>query len=71
MTIQSRSPWTSRVSFFGSSLRTAAMLGRSSADDSRVLGLGGSTSRMTRSISSNAAARNSLELMGWLPVSSS
>jgi len=53
ITIQSSSPRTSLFSFAGSTCRWAATDGRVSFDsDSRVLGLGGSSSRMIRRISS-------------------
>ena len=55
MTIQSRSPRTSRVSFSGSVCRLAARLGSASLDESRRLGRGGSSSRITRRTSSQAA----------------
>ena len=61
-----------RLSFAGSSLRLAASDGSSSDDDSRVLGLGGSTSRIMRSISSNAAFAELLACVkGGEPASSS
>ena len=49
----------------------AARLGRASLDDSRVLGFGGSSSRMIRRISSSAALRNRSRSNGVVPVSSS
>ncbi len=72
MTIQSNSPLTSFVSLAGSVCRRAEMEGRESFDsDSRVLGLGGSSSRMIRSTSSKAAWENRLRSNGVVPVSSS
>jgi hypothetical protein len=71
MTIQSRSPATSLVSFFGSSLRLAAMVTRLSDDDNFVLGLDGSTSRISRNISPTAALRNCSDVNGRVPVSNS
>jgi hypothetical protein len=59
------------LSFFGSSPRLAAIIGNCAAVLSRVLGLGGSSSRITRSISSNAALRTRSCSSGVDPVSSS
>ena len=57
ITIQSSSPRTSRVSLAGSICRWAAIAGRRSFESlSRVLGRGGSSSRITRSTSSRAAS---------------
>ena len=51
--------------------RLAAMDGSSALPLTRMLGRGGSSSRMTRSISSNAALRRRLRSSGVVPVSSS
>ena len=55
----------------GNVLQTTFFGGSSSDEDSLVLGLGGSTSRMIRSISVNAAPRNCLAGNGGDPASSS
>ncbi len=71
MTIQSRSPRTIRVSLSGSVWRLAARLGSASLDESRVLGRGGSSSRITRRTSSQAACLSRCFSSGVVPVSSS
>jgi hypothetical protein len=71
ITTQSSSPRTSLPSRFGSIRRLAAIAGNSSLPLSRVLGLGGSSSRMIRSNSSNAAVFSRLRSNGVEPVSSS
>ena len=72
MTIQSSSPRTSRASLWGSVRRCAAKPARDSFDSvSRVLGRGGSTSLIIRSISTNAALFNRVLSRGVVPVSSS
>jgi hypothetical protein len=71
MTIQSNSPRTSLVSLAGSVPRLVARVGNPSAVLSFALGLAGSCSRMTRSISSSPTFPNSWRLNGGLPVSSS
>ena len=53
---------TSGPSLAGSVLRWAAILGNRSVVESRLLGLGGSSSRMIRRISSNAASLQPLLL---------
>jgi hypothetical protein len=70
MTIQSSSPRTNAVSFFGSVPRWAARLGNLSAVLSFVLGFDGSCSRITRSISSMPAFSSSFLVNGGLPVRS-
>jgi hypothetical protein len=71
-TIQSSSPRTSLVSLIGSVCRCAETDGSVSvASDSRVLGLGGSSSRMMRRISSYPAFLNRSLVNGVVPVSSS
>ena len=71
ITIQSSSPRTSLVSFVGSVPRFAAIVGKPSAVLSFVLGFGGSSSRITRSISSMPACFQLLARNGVVPVSSS
>ena len=72
ITIQSSSPRTSLVSLAGSVCRCAAIDGSESFDSlSRVLGFGGSSSRMIRRISSYAACLNRSLSNGVVPVSSS
>ncbi len=72
MTTQSRSPRTSFANRAGSVPRTAATAGsRSLVPLSRVLGLGGSSSRTRLSTSSNAARRKVSRSRGVVPVSSS
>ena len=71
ITIQSRSPRTNRHSRAGSTCRLAARLGSASDVLIRLLGVGGSTSRITRSISSSAACWNVSRRIGVLPVKSS
>ena len=58
ITIQSRSPRTSRASRAGSVPRDAAIDAVSSVVASRVLGFGGSSSRIRRRTSVNAASRS-------------
>ena len=55
----------------GSTLRAAAIDGSSSVVESRVLGLGGSSSRINRRISRSAASFSRLRSSGVVPVSSS
>ena len=69
--IQSSSPRISDTSFWGSVRRTSATLGSVPDLESFVLGRGGSTSRITRSISRNPAACSSWRENGTLPVKSS
>jgi hypothetical protein len=71
ITIQSNSPRTSRVSFTGSMPRLADTVGSASDELSLVLGFEGSSSRITRSISSIPARSKSFLLNGVLPVSNS
>ena len=71
ITIQSRSPRTSRDSRAGSTCRLAARVGSASDVLIRLDGVGGSTSRITRSISSSAARRIDSRAIGVVPVSSS
>ena len=71
ITTQSSSPCRSFASLAGSMLRLAAMFGSASAVLSFVLGRGGSTSRMIRSISRIAPRWNCLASIGGDPVSSS
>ncbi len=71
ITIQSRSPWTSRDSRAGSTWRLAARLGRASDVLIRLDGVGGSSSRITRSISSSAARCIVSRPIGVEPASSS
>ncbi len=72
MTIQSSSPRSSLGSRSGSILRRSPVSRRVSVDCARrVLGLGGSSSRIFRSTSSNAASRSCEAPMGVTPVSSS
>ena len=71
ITIQSRSPRTSRASRAGSVPRDAAIDAVSSVVASRVLGLGGSSSRIRRRTSVNAASRSRRRSSGVVPVSSS
>ena len=72
MTIQSSSPRTNLVSLAGSVLRCAEIVGNLSPEAlSRVLGRGGSSSRIIRSISVNAALRSRCRSSGVVPVSSS
>ena len=70
-TIQSKSPRSSRPSFSGSVWRHAAMLGKASVELRRMLGRGGSSSRISRQISSQAASLNRCRSSGVLPVSNS
>ena len=72
MTIQSSSPRTSPASLPGSVPRLAeTAVSVAPSEVSRVLGRGGSSSRMIRRISSNAALRNRSRSNGVVPVSSS
>jgi hypothetical protein len=71
MTIQSSSPRTRFVSFAGSVPRFVAKVGKPTAVLSLVLGLVGSCSRITRSISNISAFSSSLRLNGGLPARSS
>ena len=72
ITIQSSSPRTSFVSLAGSVLRCAATDGSRSRDsESRVLGLGGSSSRIRLKISSYPACRSRARSSGVEPVRSS
>ncbi len=71
ITIQSRSPFTSRESRAGSTCRLAARLGSVSEELIRLDGVGGSSSRITRSISSSAARFIVSRRIGVEPVSNS
>ncbi len=71
ITIQSSSPRTSFASRAGSVPREAAIDAVSCVGPSRVLGLGGSSSRIRRSTSVNAASRSRPCSSGVVPVSSS
>ena len=72
ITIQSISPRINRDSFAGSVFRCAARLASDACDCViRVLGLGGSSSRMMRRISSYAAVLNCSFVNGVVPVRSS
>jgi hypothetical protein len=71
ITTQSSSPFIIRESFAGSVLRQAATAGSVSQVESRWLGLGGSSSRITRRISSYAAVAIRFRSSGVLPVSNS
>jgi hypothetical protein len=71
ITIQSSSPRTSRESTAGSTPRTAAMPGNPSAELSRALGRGVSSSRITRRTSSSATWFTRRWVSGVVPVSSS
>ena len=71
ITIQSRSPRRKRHSFNGSICRLAATLGCVSVELNRLLGVGGSPSRITRSTSSSGAFFNRSRSIGVVPVSSS
>jgi hypothetical protein len=72
ITIQSNSPRTIFVSLAGSICRCAEIAGRVSFDSaSRVLGLGGSTSRIIRRISANVVFFSRVRSNGVVPVSNS
>ncbi len=71
MTTQSRSLRSSAVSLLGSVPRFADKVGRASAVLSLELGLGGSSSRTTRRISSSPFFSSSFRAKGRAPVSSS
>ena len=72
MTIQSSSPRTSRVSRCGSTRRRAPISASARPLElRRVLGRGGSSSRISRSTSANAASRMRSRWSGVVPVSSS
>ncbi len=72
MTIQSSSPRTSLARRAGSERRWAASPASDSFDSvSRVLGLGGSSYLIMRSISKIAASFNWARLIGVVPVSNS
>ena len=70
--IQSSSPRTSLVSRDGSTSRHAAIEASASPESlSRVLGLGGSSSRIRRSTSEKAASSRLTRPSGVVPVKSS
>ncbi len=72
MTIQSRSPLSRRARVEGSLPRFLALATESGAARlTRVLGFGGSSSRILRRISSKPASRSSRESNGSAPTSSS
>ncbi len=71
ITIQSRSPRTSFASRAGSVPRDAAIDAVSWVGPSRVLGFGGSSSRIRRNTSVNAASRIRCRSSGVRPVSNS
>ena len=71
ITIQSNSPRTSPLNSLGPRPRFAAILGNSSAVESRVLGRGGSSSRITRRTSKSAASFTRFLVNGVEPVNSS
>jgi hypothetical protein len=71
ITIQSRSPRTSRLSRAGSTWRLAAKVGSAWEVLIRLDGVGGSTSRTTRRISSRAAFWSVSRRIGVEPVNSS
>ncbi len=71
ITIQSRSPRTSLASFAGSVPREAAIDAVSWVGPSRVLGRGGSSSRIRRRTSVKAASPSRRRSSGVVPVKSS